>query len=99
MIERLANINFRIAEKLNNLEISFEGDDSNISIFFGDETKKNTIGDTLKKKIKKIQNERTKKEQGLEYDENELKEREYKMIEFKYKLAKMLECFLKSREH
>lgn len=98
-LEELQNLNFRIPQKLNDLEFIFKKEDKSLVLYFSSETIKNEIGDFMKKQVKKILSEIEKKQSGKDFDESIFPVRDYTLIEMKYKLAKQMEGQLKSRKY
>lgn len=109
-LEDLSNVNFRIPQKLNDLHLVFKPDkavdrdpaqnpdDPKICLTFDSESEKNQMGDFMKKKIRDIQAEVERRLEGEEPNESVLPPREYNLVELKYKLAKMMEGDLNSRQ-
>ena len=79
-IEDLQNVNFRIPQKLLDMTVEFHKPGRSLDLVFGSEARKNEIGDRVKKEIKK----------GV-LDPSYFSARKYTVVEFKYKIAKMLE--------
>lgn len=98
-LEDLLNVNFRIPQKLNNLDLNFKNEGSFLSLFFQNEMNKNEVGDHMKKQIKKMSVEWEKKVNGKEFDAKIIPDREYTSVELKYKLSKMMEGLLNSRKY
>jgi len=109
-LEDLGNVNFRIPQKLKDLNLVFKPDkatdrdqcqtmdDPKISLSFENESEKNQMGDFMKKRIRDIQAELERRVAGEEPNESILPSREYNLVELKYKLAKMMEGELISRQ-
>ena len=84
----IKTVNYRIAEKLNEANYVFKGDERSITIRFQNERLKESISDKIKTLIK----------DGTKIKEDEEEISSYSPIELKYKLVKILESMSDNKD-